>query len=520
MADIADALTVTGGGSVAVATDELFVHATLFGAIAARAEWWEEQLDEILVHDPSPMSAVLSGSSPTELFIAARDVASLRRETDRLRADLIAAAEEYGRAERGVEALWTFAGHAAGWIIGRNAQLIVLLALAAALPAVIGSTAGVLIGSALTHRSPEEALGALVHQLAADVTLRSDPNVVRLVRVLAASVDDAVAGFIGVPAPVAAFLGDTGAGLIGAPESAAAAVALAAAAGVVLGNPTGPLRETGVRVVPASSARRDGVESGSSGDRGGGSQAGSSIAVKKPVSPPRSLETLVAGIPRPADDGAQYRVDRFEVEGRQHWVLYISGTIDSALTPSTQPLDMTSNIHAVAGGSAASERAALEALRLAGKAPGEPVLVLGHSQGGLVAARLAADPSGDVTAYVNVGGPVGGVPVPDHVPGLSLEHDDDLIPALGGPARGDSDGADGPGRLTVGRRALSGNESSGLLPAHELTRYRETAALVDASDEQRLRTFIGTIRAFTGEEAGESSRWRGERVSPASPVER
>jgi hypothetical protein len=522
---IDDSLIISDGGSTAVATDELFVQAALLGALATRAEVWSGQLRAIRSRDPTPAPAWAGDSSAIELFFAEREIAVLADDTARLQSGLIAAAEEYGRSERFIETLWLLGGQAAAWTLGRALPFIVAGALAVAIPAASSAAFGMLVSSWLTGRSPGEAFDALAGTLREHPRLLSDPEVVQFVRTLVASADDFAAGIVGLPAPVAAALGDTGIGLVGTPESAAAVIALAGLAGVVIGAGSGPLRETAVRVermpgpAPPHPAAPGRPPEAAAPEPAAPGPASLEPVPPEPVPPPHTVEEFVNRIPPATEGSAQYRVDRFDVDGQPHWVLYIGGTIDTSITPGGQPLDMTSNIHAVGGVDPASERAALDALRLAGAAPGEPILALGHSQGGLIAARLAAAEGSDVAAYLNAGGPVGAVPAPEHVPGLSLEHADDLIPALGGPEHPPHhDGAGSAGRVTVSRLAADGIEDpEGMLPAHDLARYRETAALVDGSEEERLRSFARTVADFTGDAPGTSTMWRAERVSPSSP---
>ena len=72
---------------------------------------------------------------------------------------------------------------------------------------------------------------------------------------------------------------------------------------------------------------------------------------------------------------------------------------------------------------------------------------------------------------------------------LSIEHAEDLVPATGGA------GHPSPDRVTVSRSVLEpGREYEAVVPAHELGRYRQTAALIDGSDENRLMSLFGVVR--------------------------
>ena len=80
-------------------------------------------------------------------------------------------------------------------------------------------------------------------------------------------------------------------------------------------------------------------------------------------------------------------------------VVYIPGTQTLGFGEGANPLDMQSNILAMAnGGSAASERAVLEAMKQAGVSASDSVIFVGHSQGGMVAGNLTENPAGYIAA--------------------------------------------------------------------------------------------------------------------------
>ncbi len=77
------------------------------------------------------------------------------------------------------------------------------------------------------------------------------------------------------------------------------------------------------------------------------------------------------------------------------------------------------------------ERAVLEAMRQAGVGPGDPVMLVGFSQGGILAGHLAAynhDYNWD--AVVVSGAPIDGMPIPHHTTVVSVQHHGDPVPAL------------------------------------------------------------------------------------------
>ncbi|MGA0848290.1 MAG: hypothetical protein ACO3PY_06785, partial [Pontimonas sp.] len=85
----------------------------------------------------------------------------------------------------------------------------------------------------------------------------------------------------------------------------------------------------------------------------------------------------------------------------------------------------------------------------AGVKPGERVTFTGHSQGGIIAARLAESGRYRTTGLLVVGSPTGTLSVKGDYPAIALRHSDDVVPRLGGSDRGS-------GFLTIERKSGSG----------------------------------------------------------------
>ena len=123
------------------------------------------------------------------------------------------------------------------------------------------------------------------------------------------------------------------------------------------------------------------------------------------------------------------------------WTVDIRGTQSFAIGQ-TGPQDMTTNLQGVAGMSSDQLVAIKEAMNAAGIAPGEAVEFAGHSQGGIMAAQMAADPSVraryNVVSVVTAGSPTATI-APSDVPVLSYENSGDIVPGLdGNGTRGDN----------------------------------------------------------------------------------
>jgi hypothetical protein len=165
-------------------------------------------------------------------------------------------------------------------------------------------------------------------------------------------------------------------------------------------------------------------------------------------------------------------------DGARSWVVLVPGTQTLALG-GANPFDDASNVQAYTGLPTAAGAAVLGALRLAGVRADEPVLLAGHSQGGMTVMRLAANAAVRrryrIGAVVTAGSPVGRMPAPSGVAVLHLEHSGDPITVLD--AAPPPDAAD---RTTVRRRTAPGTA------AHDIRSYAGTGDLVDASAHPSL----------------------------------
>ncbi|GAA1761898.1 alpha/beta hydrolase [Agromyces humatus] len=481
-----DGLTISGGGETTVATDELFIDAARLGAAAGVIDGWKSSAATLCTElDAAGLDRGSGGwAEPAPADAMRRVEQALGRcgdTAEALRSALIASAERYGWAERTIDGFWKVGGGLIAGVLG------------VVLGAKVFSAHGLGLGIGLAVNSIARGLGGptpLDRWIASHRGLLSDPTFVRAVRAVADSADELVAGARGMPgyAPFGQ--------LVGAPESASVLLALAALLG------------TKVLV--------DGPVSVTRSNPGLGAPPGHPAAAPvRVVAAPTGLADLADRVP--SGEGPQIRIERYGQPDDPRWVVYVSGTVESSLVAGDEPFDHTSNVLGIADDSwidelraagaesGAGERAVRQAMEAAGIAPGDPVMPVGHSGGGIIAAKLAADPELNVVGAVNLGGPGASAPTSEGVPVLSIEHEEDLVPAVGGFGHPSAE------RLTVSRSVLDeGREYDSALPAHELWRYRETAALVDESEEARLIAFRELV-GFTGGGPGELSEWTATR---------
>lgn len=208
---------------------------------------------------------------------------------------------------------------------------------------------------------------------------------------------------------------------------------------------------------------------------------------------PASLEDALARIP---DKPAQVRVEKYTMpDGSEEFVVYIAGSRFSG--EAEEPWDMASNTTMYLQQEvSASYEATRQALEAAGVEPGAVVHAVGHSQGGMIAGFLEMSGDYDVQTVITAGSPIE-PPLGEGVLSVQLRHTDDLASNLSG---GGGPGRTGSKDSIVVRRI--GDPEVGLQDArfatHQLDRYRDTAAMVDASADPRTRSIDALWRRLGG----------------------
>jgi len=471
---VSDDLLLSGGGSTAVATEELLEHAQDLERVRDGLEACRARLASW------PLTEDADARVTNHLTWARGAVEDALLESTSLVRALRRSAERYGALERSLALVQRTAGEAAAYWAGVVLPGLVLIhGPAVALALAVG---------AVTVTSPQGRAAAR----GVGVWLRDNPAVVNnalvasLARTAVSSVDDFGLGVLRVPPPTRRLLEEQGLDL-GLPTAGLVVTGAAGAAGM--------LRETRVVVhrVPEP--------------------AGSVPAV---AAAPRGFADLAGRLPRAAPDGAQVRVERYgEGTADRRFIVYVGGTADASPRSTSDPWDVTSDVGAVTGGDAGAVRATEQAMRAAGVGPDDRVLLAGYSLGGIVARDIADRGSFAVDGVLSLGSPVGQIPVPDGVSAVSVEHNEDVLAALGGHGLADEDG----GHALVVRRSVADELTDGggtLFAAHGLDRYAETAALLDESEEERIAGFRSTLSTFLGDrEQGSVTEWRAERVVEA-----
>ncbi|GAB3795301.1 hypothetical protein GCM10028798_03820 [Humibacter antri] len=473
------------GGSTEVTSDALLVAHTALRSLSGT-------LDE-LVHELRPALALGADLVPgiTLVSIAVQDAARLAQiaatgiraaaaRSRRLADGLLEAAGRYDDADRNADARMADLSTVAGWAFGRLAPLAAFAAILA-LPELL-ATFGIAfsIGS-LVAGSPQAFLKNLGTNLGdvagSKARLLRDPRAVSLIRFAVSAADDAMLGAAGLPLPFAALADDRGTRTFG----------LRGGGSVVVGSghAIGAFKETAVSVERTSTGT---------------------------VAPPAGFADLAARIPPSRAGSPQIRVERYAgAGGEPAYIVYVGGTVDTGPVAGGEPFDMTSNLNGVAQLDPASLRATQQAMREAGIRPGDTVIPVGYSQGGIVATSVAMAGDYDIPALVTFGSPTAGVDVPSSTVDVAVEHSDDLVPALGGiPLAADRGGGD---RIVVTRQTYSGGVPPGSSPidAHLMNEYAITAHEMDAAQDSRLAAALATL-PIGG--PGGAELFRGIRTSP------
>ena len=473
----AGGLMISGGGKVVVASDELRRQATELGELAGSLREVRRLVVAIdnrhagawLVRVDAPISAQRADEATS---VATDLISGCISEAERVAGLVQFAMDRYGVAEAVNTALMKNLEAQVGFAVGRFAPMIALVA-----APILGTMAvAALVSGMIKGQSPVEVVQEIGKWARDHASVLTDPAAVELVRGAMNSSDDTLGGLLHVPQVVVQALGEEGLDVTGLGSTALIVAMLGRAAGL--------LRERPVTVTATATT---------------------------PTTAPLTLSGRAARIPDPSpEEGEQIRIDRYSTPGQpDRFEVYIAGTVEAGIVSAEEPWDMTSNVAAIAGISAASVAAVEEAMAQAGITSSSPVVFTGYSQGGLVAATIAASAEYNVQAVVTFGAPSGLIEIPASVPVLTVRHTDDIVPSLGG--RDVSSDA-----LVVEREVFAGVPvpTEQVFPAHQLSNYRDTAKLLDEAESTEVRAALAYLDDFaegTGTTTVESTSYLARR---------
>lgn len=225
------------------------------------------------------------------------------------------------------------------------------------------------------------------------------------------------------------------------------------------------------------------------------------LTVPTSMTPPSSLKSLISHLDdvnnlsdeeHPENNGTIEVQTIRTPEGIKH-VVYIPGTDDMGTKPWTDDgdiRDMGTNFDLIAGNTTGYEQGILDAMEQAGIKPGDPVTLVGHSQGGMAAVSILSNnnPGYNITNVVTVGSPTAQVDgFPEDTRVLSLENKGDVVPLLDG-----EDNRDSPQQVTVNFDDHETNIGNN----HGLHHYVNGAEAVDASDDPSIQDQLQSLDGF------------------------
>lgn len=163
---------------------------------------------------------------------------------------------------------------------------------------------------------------------------------------------------------------------------------------------------------------------------------------KRPVQLPDSISGIFAGVTDAyamggsdtAPDGDIRIVKVEQPDGSAAYIVNIPGTENWGAVGGGHARDLTSNLMLVSGQSTSASQTVALAMEKAGIPPDAPVMLTGHSQGGMLAADLSEDPSFtskyNVTHVVTAGSPIQNNSIDPAIQVLAAQHNGDIVPKL------------------------------------------------------------------------------------------
>ncbi|MDR7184093.1 hypothetical protein J2X85_001116 [Microbacterium trichothecenolyticum] len=222
---------------------------------------------------------------------------------------------------------------------------------------------------------------------------------------------------------------------------------------------------------------------------------------------PRSLAAVTERMPGAGD--SRVRVERYTMpDGSRQYAVYLAG-MQSFDVGGDEPWDNASNVELYAGRRSDSYTATQAALAQAGVQPGDAVHLFGFSQGAMIAGHLALEGGYETQTLVSIGSSVD-TDVGSGTLSVTLRHTDDPVAGLAGGGHAEAVGA--PGSF-VAERVFDPDVGTDepTLPAHRLSAYAETAALVDASPDPRVDALRGVFAELARAESVEVTEYAATR---------
>ncbi|MFQ4147590.1 hypothetical protein AAGW05_02650 [Arthrobacter sp. LAPM80] len=166
----------------------------------------------------------------------------------------------------------------------------------------------------------------------------------------------------------------------------------------------------------------------------------SDVPLQQPTSVAKIFDGVLGAYSATDADGnqsASVRIVKVEQpDGSFAYIVNVPGTETNSANGNKNPLDYTSNLRLVSGQSSAASKAVAEAMANAGIPSNAPVMLVGHSQGGMIAQELATDKSFtqkfNVTNVLTAGSPTQPYAIDPGINYLAIAHTHDIVPLFDG----------------------------------------------------------------------------------------
>lgn len=229
----------------------------------------------------------------------------------------------------------------------------------------------------------------------------------------------------------------------------------------------------------------------------------------------------IAGRPGTGAPAGTLAVERVtHDDGTTSWTVLVPGT--QSLVSATHPFDGLSDLELMAHEASELTDAVTQALDEAGAGAGEPVVLVGHSLGGIAAVALASSPAfaekHRVGGVVTAGAPTATFDTPRGVPVLHLENDEGLVAATDG--RSSAENPATADRVTVGRALRASNEpldraaSGSIALAHAMPTHLRTLAAARTSGSVQVAGVTARIERLLGGTRSRTTFFAARRSGP------
>jgi len=200
------------------------------------------------------------------------------------------------------------------------------------------------------------------------------------------------------------------------------------------------------------------------------------------------------------------------------WVVLIPGTQN--FKPGDHAFDGITDLDLMAGQQSQVGEQVMKALDLVGAVRGEPVVLIGHSLGGIAAVSIAASrefqAKYDLGGVITAGSPTATFAAQAGVPYLHIENDEEVVSNLDGKS-GDT-GLASEDRVTVTRRLSASDDeidqaaSKSLTGAHPIETHQRTLELALDSGSPATHNIVQQLETLLQGEESETRFFTGRRV--------